>query len=105
MLIAIIWVPNLTNPNHPNPKCAHSIARHKKSSEDPVTGTFPNQVIDQIVILFLDLSAHLPLGMYCNKFPVLTWCVVYGFACDVAFARSRARVQLSLQAFLFSASV
>ena len=39
-------------------KCAHSITCHKKSSEDPVTGTYPNQVIDQIVILFLDLSAH-----------------------------------------------
>jgi hypothetical protein len=83
-------------------KCAHSIARHKKSSEDPVTGTFPNVVIDQIVILFLDLSAHLPLGMYCNKFPVVTWCrgvlvtrVTWRFFAD------RARVQLSHKPFYF----
>jgi hypothetical protein len=54
---------------------AQSIARHKKPSEDPVTGTFPNRVLVQIVILFLDLSARLPLGMYCSKFSMfLSYC-------------------------------
>ena len=36
--------------------------------EDLVTGTFPNWVLVQIIIWFLDLSVHLPLGMYYSKF-------------------------------------
>lgn len=65
--------------------CAHSIACHKKSSEDPVTGTFPNVAIDQIVISSRSKRAS-PLGMYCNRFPVLTITEPpFEFFCKVKF--------------------